>query len=118
MKTLGRCLIFRGPLGSGCRSAKESNAMTTITTPSSLALVSSLETAWQDVDSSFERFCLTAGNWELDDAEKAEGLLRNLARRLDQQAPGVAASILEGLDETKFGASPRALCPNLNLRVS
>jgi hypothetical protein len=35
--------------------------MTTITTPSSLALVSILETAWQDVDSSFERFCLTAG---------------------------------------------------------
>jgi putative transposase len=25
--------------------------------------------------------------------------LRNLARRLDQEAPGVAASILEGLDE-------------------
>jgi putative transposase len=37
--------------------------------------------------------------WELDDAEKAERLLRNLARRLEQQAPGVAASILEGLDE-------------------
>ena len=35
--------------------------MTTVTTPSSLALVPSLETAWQDVDSSFERFCLTAG---------------------------------------------------------
>src|ERR1700745_754533 len=35
--------------------------MPTITTPSSLALVPSLETAWQDVDSSFERFCLTAG---------------------------------------------------------
>jgi hypothetical protein len=35
--------------------------MTIITTPSSLALVPSLETAWQDVDSSFERFCLTAG---------------------------------------------------------
>ena len=34
--------------------------MTTITTPSSLAPVPSLETAWQDVDSSFERFCLTA----------------------------------------------------------
>src|SRR5205807_2942739 len=31
--------------------------------------------------------------WELDDADKAERLLRNLARRLDQQAPGVAASI-------------------------
>jgi putative transposase len=37
--------------------------------------------------------------WELDDADKAERLLRNLARRLEQQAPGVAASILEGLDE-------------------
>ena len=36
---------------------------------------------------------------ELDDADKAERLLRNLARRLDQEAPGVAASILEGLDE-------------------
>src|SRR5215218_7820947 len=35
--------------------------MTTITMPLSLALVPSLETAWQDVDSSFERFCLTAG---------------------------------------------------------
>src|SRR5215470_18508485 len=45
----------------GVESAKESNAMTTITTPSSLALVPSLKTAWQDVDSSFERFCLTAG---------------------------------------------------------
>jgi hypothetical protein len=32
-------------------------------------------------------------------AAKAERLLRNLARRLDQEAPGVAASILEGLDE-------------------
>src|SRR5437899_6380678 len=35
--------------------------MTTITTPSAPALVPSLEAAWQDVDSSFERFCLTAG---------------------------------------------------------
>ena len=37
--------------------------------------------------------------WELDDADKAERLIRNLARRLEQQAPGVAASILEGLVE-------------------
>src|SRR5207245_704893 len=37
--------------------------------------------------------------WELDDAAKAERLLRNLARRRDQAAPAVAASILEGLDE-------------------
>ena len=35
--------------------------MTTISMPSSLALVPSLEMARQDVDSSFERFCLTAG---------------------------------------------------------
>jgi hypothetical protein len=35
--------------------------MTTSSMPSSLALVPSLEMAWQDVDSSFERFCLTAG---------------------------------------------------------
>jgi hypothetical protein len=166
--------------------------MTSTTTTPSFALVPSVETAWQDVDSSFERFCLTAGigaieqmlcddaqqfagnaavvqalidnliergldtkvcrlfivdgakalskvirrtfgahtpiqrcqvhkarnvterlpkplhasvrralrqAWELDDADKAERLLRNLARRLDQEAPGVAASILEGLDE-------------------
>ena len=37
--------------------------------------------------------------WEQDDAEKAERLLRNLARRLEQVEPGVARSILEGLDE-------------------
>ena len=37
--------------------------------------------------------------WELDDADKAERLLRNLARRLEHEAPGVAASVLEGLDE-------------------
>ena len=32
-------------------------------------------------------------------AEKAERLLRNLARSLEREAPGVAAAILEGLDE-------------------
>jgi putative transposase len=36
--------------------------------------------------------------WELDDATKAE-LIRNLARRLEQMAPGVSATILEGMDE-------------------
>ena len=35
--------------------------MTSTTTTSPFALVPSLETAWQDVDSSFERFCLTVG---------------------------------------------------------
>lgn len=37
--------------------------------------------------------------WELDDAEKAQKLIRNLARRLELDAPGVRDSILEGLDE-------------------
>src|SRR5665647_219406 len=37
--------------------------------------------------------------WELDDADKAEKLIRNLARRLELNAPGVRDSILEGLDE-------------------
>jgi hypothetical protein len=36
---------------------------------------------------------------KLKDADKAEKLIRNLARRLEQDAPGVSASILEGLDE-------------------
>ncbi|MEY9181924.1 hypothetical protein GA0061099_102029 [Bradyrhizobium yuanmingense] len=30
---------------------------------------------------------------------QAEKVIRNLARRRDQQWPGVAASIIEGLDE-------------------
>ena len=37
--------------------------------------------------------------WELGDADKAQRLLRNLARRIEQEAPDAAASILEGLDE-------------------
>ena len=37
--------------------------------------------------------------WELADATKAEQLIRNLARRLEQMAPGVSATILEGVDE-------------------
>lgn len=37
--------------------------------------------------------------WDLDDAAKAERLIRNLARRLEHEAPGVSGSILEGIDE-------------------
>ena len=37
--------------------------------------------------------------WELDDVAKAERLIRNLARRLEHEAPGVSGSILEGIDE-------------------
>jgi len=37
--------------------------------------------------------------WELDDAGKAERLIRNLAQRLERDAPGVSGSLLEGLEE-------------------
>jgi putative transposase len=37
--------------------------------------------------------------WDSPSAEQAERVLRNLARRLDHDAPGVSASIHEGLDE-------------------
>ena len=36
---------------------------------------------------------------ELNDADNADKLLRNLAGRLEREAPGVSASILEGIDE-------------------
>ena len=49
--------------------------------------------------------------WELDDAAKAEKLLRNLARRLERDWDGVVGSILEGIDEmltvTRLGAAQR-----------
>ncbi len=37
--------------------------------------------------------------WDSPTAAQAERLLKNLARRLEHDAPGVSASILEGLDE-------------------
>ena len=37
--------------------------------------------------------------WEMGDADKGEKLLRNLARRLEKEAPGVAGSILEGIED-------------------
>jgi putative transposase len=54
--------------------------------------------------------------WELDDAEEAEKLICNLARRLEQDTPGVRDSILEGLDEiltvNRLGR-PAELCRSL-----
>jgi transposase-like protein len=48
--------------------------------------------------------------WELHDAAKAEKLIRNLAHRLEHDAPGVSGSLLEGLDEiltvTRLGLPP------------
>ena len=50
--------------------------------------------------------------WEMDGAETAETLIRNLARRLERDWNGVSASILEGIDEmltlTRLGL-PREL---------
>ena len=37
--------------------------------------------------------------WEMDDADKAERLIRNLAQRLERDWSGVSSSILEGIDE-------------------
>ena len=50
--------------------------MTNLTTTSPTASIPGLEAAWQDVDSSFERFCLTAG------IEAMEQMLRGDAQRL------------------------------------
>lgn len=50
--------------------------MTNITTPSSIALLPGLKAAWQDVDSSFDRFCLVAG------IEAMKQVLREDAQRL------------------------------------
>ncbi len=41
--------------------------------------------------------------WELDDADKAERPMRNLAQRFEQEAPDVSRSLLEGLDEILTG---------------
>ena len=37
--------------------------------------------------------------WELEDASAAERLIKDLAKRLAREAPGVCGSLLEGLDE-------------------
>jgi hypothetical protein len=37
--------------------------------------------------------------WELDDAGKAERLIRSLAQRLERDWSGVSGAILEGLDK-------------------
>ena len=54
--------------------------MTNPTTISPMTLVPSLEAAWRDVDSSFERFCLTAGIGAIEqmlceDAQRLAGQL-------------------------------------------
>jgi putative transposase len=56
--------------------------MTNVTTATRIPLFPSLELAWQDVDSSFERFCLTAGIGAIEqmlcgDARRLAGALHS-----------------------------------------
>jgi putative transposase len=50
--------------------------------------------------------------WELDDDAEAERLIRDLAKRMQREAPGVSGSILQGLDEvlTVAGSASRRSC--------
>ena len=47
--------------------------------------------------------------WELDDAEKAEKLIRNLARRLEREAPGVSGAA-SSKGSTRSSPSPASAC--------
>src|SRR4029077_18637528 len=80
--------------------------MTTVTTPSPLALVPSLETAWQDVDSSFERFCLTAGI----------GAIEQMLCDDAQQLAGGRIIVAEAASATA-GAGPRARSVSMVARL-
>jgi putative transposase len=48
--------------------------------------------------------------WELDDDAEAERLIRDLAMRMQREAPGVSGSILQGLDEVLAGSASRRSC--------
>ena len=67
--------------------------MTNIATPSSIALMRGFEAAWQDVDISFDRFCLVAGIGAM------EQVLREDAQRLTARATAAAetASATDGV---------------------
>src|SRR3954469_15817187 len=82
--------------------------MTTITTPSSLALVPSLKTAWQDVNSSFERFCLTAGI----------GAIEQMLRDDAQQFAGAPHNIVAEAALATAGAGPRERSASMVARLS
>ena len=73
--------------------------MTNLTTTSPMALVPSLEAAWQDVDSSFERFCLTAG------IEAMEQMLCEDAQRLAGPRHSRAESALASAGARRRGRS-------------
>ncbi len=83
--------------------------MTSTTTPSSFALVPSLETAWPDVDSSFERFCLTAGIGALEQM-LCEVLSGSPAHRI---AAVQAASVTAGAGPRARSASTVAMLQSI-----
>src|SRR6059058_5919899 len=70
--------------------------MTNPTTTTPMTLVPSLEAAWRDVDSSFERFCLTAGIGAIE---------QMLCEDAQQPAHGIAAAEIALVIA---GAGPRA----------
>ena len=82
--------------------------MTTISMPSSLALAPSLKMAWQDVDSSFERFCLTAGIGAIEQmlCEDASGSL------VGRIAAVAAAWATAGAEPRARSASMAAMLPS------
>ena len=51
--------------------------------------------------------------WDQDDADKAERLLRNLARRLEHEEPGVSGSIRGWTDPHRHPPRPAARTPAL-----
>jgi hypothetical protein len=81
--------------------------MTNVTTPSSIAPVPRLEMAWQDVDRSFERFCLTAGH-RSDRAIALRG--RAAAHRRHSRGEGRLGPPL-GQDQGERSASMAARLP-------
>ena len=71
--------------------------MANTTTATCLPLFPSLELAWRDVDSSFERFCLTAGI----------GAVEQMLREDGQQLTGASHSRGGGRVGHRWGYLPR-----------
>src|SRR5262245_53343497 len=82
--------------------------MTTTITPSSLA--PSLETAWQDVDSSFERFCLTARIGAIEQMLCEDAQRSNSPARRIIVAEAASATAGAGPRERSVSMVARLLC--------
>jgi hypothetical protein len=90
--------------------------MTNPTTTSPMTLVPSLEAAWRDVDSSFERFCLTAGIGAIEqmlceDAQQLAGPRHSRGERVGHRwvrPRGSSASMAARLLFAGHGCAARA----------